>query len=517
MHPGIALTKKIADRARLRCVKAKSVRGALFGLSSIATLAACHDARSTADTTSNAHGAILSSAAPIASTPATSVTGGPSATDASAPTSAGATRPLPAALPAGVTRTPAANVPAASLSAATTANNELGVALFGGLRTRAAGKNFLISPISASLALGMACVGAKGQTRAQMTRALQFGQHTPESIFEGQNALSQALSGRGAEALEQASQAFRGSAPPPSASDYTLQLVNSLWGEASYHWEAPFVAALGANYGAGLNARDFVHQSNAARLEINAWVSAQTNDKIQDLLPPPAVGPDTRLVLVNALHLKLPWETEFRKQATTNAPFTRVDRQQVTVAFMHRQDRLAYVDDGSAQIVALPLSGNRLWVVIALPHAGVSLSSYEGSLRATSAALRVPTQQALVALALPKVTFTSPSFSLAEALKQLGMVEAFSPDHAHFEGMSALPPGAPPLFVSDVLQKTLIAMQETGIEAAAATAVVMSVAGALMQDPPRPIPMIVNRPYLIAIVDEPTGALLMLGQIDDPS
>jgi serpin B len=108
---------------------------------------------------------------------------------------------------------------------------------------------------------------------------------------------------------------------------------------------------------------------------------------------------------------------------------------------------------------------------------------------------------------------------LTQSLQQLGMLDAFSREHAHFEDMTIVPPGTPPLYVSDVLQKTMIAMQESGIEAAAATAVVMVVGMGMVRDPkpPVPIPMIVNRPYLIAIVDEPTGALLMLGHIDDPS
>jgi len=98
------------------------------------------------------------------------------------------------------------------------------------------------------------------------------------------------------------------------------------------------------------------------------------------------------------------------------------------------------------------------------------------------------------------------------------MKEAFDPEHAHFEGMCAKPPPNERLYVGDVLQKATIALQETGVEAAAATAVVMMTAEALHRGPvPVPIPMIVNRPYLIAVVDVPTGAVLMLGQIDDPS
>lgn len=417
----------------------------------------------------------------------------------------------------GEARASSEQVPASSLSGAVKANNEFGTALFGALHAEAAGKNFLTSPISASLALGMTYAGAREQTRAEMARALRLGPQQGDSLFEGQNALSELLAKRAAQAFQTAQSGFYGSAPPPAASDYTLEIVNSLWGQTSYPWEAPFLETLAANYGAGLFKRDFMTQAQPTRLEINQWVSAHTNDKIKDLLPAPAVTADTRLVLVNALHLKLPWDAEFPKAATKPGPFTRSDRTQVSVPFMNRQAKLAYRDDGSAQIVGLALSSRDLWVIITLPHPGVALGDYERSLRADSPALLVPTKEELVTLALPKVTFTSPTFSLSAALRRLGMTQAFDPKRAHFEGMSKPPPGEIPLYVGDVVQKTMIAMQETGIEAAAATAVLMMAGSAyLPHKEPTPIPMIVNRPYLIAIVDRPTGALLMLGHIEEP-
>ena len=427
-----------------------------------------------------------------------------------------------AEMPEGVTRAATEQVPANALSGAVRANNEFGTALFAALREDSAGKNFLIAPISASLALGMTYAGARGETRTEMARALRLGALSGNSLFEGQNALSQTLAKRGALAFDLAQASFLGHGSPPAAADYSLEIVNSLWGQADYRWEAPFLKTLAANYGAGLFERDFVASSQPTRLEINRWVSAHTNDKINDLLPEAAVTPDTRLVLVNALHLKLPWETAFEKSATQTAPFHGLDVKEVPVTlavpFMHRQANLAYRDDGSAQIVGLPLSSRRLWVIVALPHAGVSLANYERSLRADSPALAVPSKEALVALELPRVTFTSPSFSLTSALRRLGMVQAFDSKRAHFEGMSNLRPGDRPLYVDDVIQKTMIAMQETGIEAAAATAVMMRVLASARtpHQEPVPIPMIVDRPYLLAIVDQPTGALLMLGHIEEP-
>ncbi|MFI5300925.1 MAG: serpin family protein, partial [Polyangiales bacterium] len=149
-------------------------------------------------------------------------------------------------------------------------------------------------------------------------------------------------------------------------------------------------------------------------------------------------------------------------------------------------------------------------VVIALPHG--DLATYEASRAAGSAAIATPPASASVQLSLPKVSFTSPTFSLARALQAMGMTDAFDPNAADFTGMCAHPPDGARLYVGDVLQKAMVAMTETGVEAAAATAVVMVGAAE-----PESVPMVVNRPYLLSIVDSPTGAVLFLGHIVDPT
>lgn len=479
-----------------------------------AALFGCHESRPTEGASDNAvaTGALL----PAASS-SSSDAGAPHAAvvDAGAHDAAPPTLDVPQAS-ASEPRTPATAVPPASLKAAVTANNAFTASLFRQLGASSTG-NLLTSPISASLALSMAYAGATGRTAAEMAKALQFAGHAPIVLFEGQNALSQALVSRGAQAFAIEAPKQREGDAHAAQSDYALQIVNSLWGEASYQWQAPFTKTLATEYGAGLYAEDFRGHPDAARLKINAWVSVQTNDKINNLLPSSAVGSATRLLLVNALHLKFPWEQPFDPSATKSQPFTRPDKTQVSAAFMHRTAQFSYRDDGSAQIIALPLAGRQLSVVIALPHADVSLASYAHALSSGSAALVEPEKSALVALALPKVAFTSAAISLTSALQHLGINEAFDPQHAHFDAMWIKASDQTNPFIGEVLQKTMIAIQESGIEAAAATAVVMMTASLHREAPKIPIAMIVNRPYLLAIVDVPTGAVLMLGQINDPT
>jgi len=417
---------------------------------------------------------------------------------------------------ANLPRDPAASIPTAALTAAVQANNAFAVDLYTRARQSSSPtSNFLTSPISASLALTMTYAGAGGQTATQMATALHFGA-AASSIFDGQNALSQALGARAAAALASDTQTATGDGQPaPSASDYQLQVVNSVWGEQTYTWNQPFLDTLAKSYGTGVRLEDFVNQPDPARQAINAWVSTETADKINDLLPPGSLDDTTRMVLVNAIHLKLPWANPFQVSETAPQTFTKAGGGTVSTPFMNQVLTTSYTDDGQAQIVGLPLAGGSLSVVIALPHG--DLATYEASLGASSAALAQPTSSTLVSLALPKISFTSPTFSLAETLQAMGMTQAFDRTAADFKGLCTQPPDGDNLYIGDVLQKAMVAMQETGVEAAAATAVIVAGASVATGNPPVPVPVVLDRPFLLSIGDVPTGAVLFLGHIEDPT
>jgi serpin B len=407
-------------------------------------------------------------------------------------------------------RKDASAIPASALQGAVTANNAFALDLYGRLRTdpTLAG-NLLTSPISASLALTMTYGAAQGTTATQMASALHMGS-SASSIFDGQNALSQALASRAAAALAgDTKTAQENQQPAPSADDYQLQIVNSVWGQQTYPWAMPFLDILAQSYGTGVYLEDFVHDFDPARITINDWVSTETAGKITNLLPEGSLDTTTRMVLVNAIHLKLPWAYPFQTSATANATFTKSDGSTVSTSFMNQAQQFFYADDGNAQIVSLPLSGGDLSVVVALPHG--DLATYEAGL--TAASLQTPTQYVDVQLSLPKVSFTSPTFSLAKELQAMGMTQAFDRTAADFKGACPNPPDGDNLYISDVLQKAMIAMQEQGVEAAAATAVVLSGASVA----PQTTPMNVNRPFVFAIEDVTSGAILFLGHVEDPT
>jgi serpin B len=396
----------------------------------------------------------------------------------------------------------------APLAGAVTANNAFALTLYGKVAPTANGGNLITSPLSASLALTMLYAGAQGQTASEMASALSLPADA-SAVFDGENALSQALAGRAAAALAyDQGQVWQGK---PDPSDYALQVVNSVWGQETYTWAAPFLDVLARSYGTGVYLEDFVSDATGATQTINSWVSFQTADKISGLLPPGALTSDTRMVLVNAVHLKLPWASPFQVAQTASAPFTRGDGSQVTASFMHQGfETASYVETDQAQVLSLPLSGNQLSVVIALPKNG--LASLVSSLTPQTWAAMTSAGSQDVLLSLPKFSFTTQSFSLAKPLQALGMKTAFDPAQANFKGLCASPPDGNNLYVSDVLQKAMMAVSESGVEAAAATAVVNAGTAA----PSSFVTLTIDHPFLVSIVDS-SGAIVFMGQIDDPT
>jgi serpin B len=406
---------------------------------------------------------------------------------------------------------------ASDVATAVDANNAFAIDLYGKASPSANGKNFLTSPISATLALTMTYAGAQGTTATQMAEVLHIPSSGP-SIFAAQNALSQALDGRAASALAADMQSAMGSGQTaPSPSDYQVQVVNSVWGQKGYPWASPFLTILAESYGTGVYVEDFETNAASAESAINQWVSTETAGKINPLLPPGVVDASTRMVLVNAIHLKLPWASGFDTNATMPATFTRGDATTVQADFMNQEysdggPGVGYEETAAAQLVAVPLAGGQLSVVFALPKG--DLATFTASLTKDSFAGTSGVSDLI--LSVPKFSFTSSTFSLATPLQALGMTQAFDPVAADFKGICAKTPDGQNLYISDVLQKATLDVAEHGVEAAAATAVLISTGAAARADAAPPISVTLDHPFVVSIVDA-SGAILFLGQIDDPT
>jgi serpin B len=374
-------------------------------------------------------------------------------------------------------------------------SNTFAFDLYQVLRTMPDADNLIYSPYSIAAALTMTYAGARGATAQQMADVL----HVSLSDDELHSAMADVQA-----ALMYVELAG------PDEEPLRLSIANALWGQQGYPFRADYLDLLDAYYGAGLRQLDFVAAPEPARQTINDWVADETEDRIQDLLPPGSIDVDTRLVLTNAIYFKGAWVTSFEDYLSVDGPFTRLDGSTVTVPMMGQTEYFAYAALEDYQAVALPYQGGFTAMLILVPEAG-HFDAFEAALDMDVF------QAALDSLASTNLALTMPSFeaetdfSLVETLAALGMIDAFDPDRADFSGMADTAGGN--LYVSEVVHKAFIAVDEAGTEAAAATGVVVGVTSA----GPMPVELTIDRPFVYAIYDQASGAILFLGRVLDPS
>jgi serpin B len=375
----------------------------------------------------------------------------------------------------------------ASTDLAVRATDTLAADLYRRLATTSG--NLVFSPTSIELALAMTRDGAKGETRAQMDAVL--GAPDDRGLDASLQALDLALAAR--------SGTRRG---PDRTGQVSLSLADQLWGQRGLPFEPTFLDELARNYRAALKPADFETSPETARRTINTWASDQTHGRITDLIPTGGVDTSTRLVLANTVYLKAPWDREFSTPtaqtfhlpggATTSAPT------------MAGGDGGGYGQGPGWRAAEVPYLGGELSMVVIVPD---DLANFEHSLDGPElATITSGLHQPLVDIQLPTFAFRR-SFSLADQLSALGMPLAFTPN-ADFSGMTT----DASLFIGRVFHQSYVAVDQHGTEAAAATAVVAEASAARLGES-----LVVNRPFLFAIRDRHTGAILFLGRVIDPT
>jgi serpin B len=355
--------------------------------------------------------------------------------------------------------------------------------------------NLALSPYSVALALALTVNGARGTTLEEMRAVLSVDDVA--ELNGGLNTLTQHLE----------SLAGKQKRADDSDAEIALASANALFGERTETWERDFLDTLAREYGAGLQAVDFKSAAEAARLLINDWVAAHTEDRIEDLIPEGVLDDLTRLVLVNALYLKAPWEEPFEKTATADHAFHLADGSSIDVPTMHAMlERAAYGRGDGWQAVRLAYAGQQLAMTVVLPDPD-RLADLERAVAAGGLADVVSSvSPASVALSLPRWTFRTDA-PLRDPLEALGMPTAFT-DDADFSGMTT----DEPLQIAAVLHQVFVAVDEEGTEAAAATAVVIRDESARLPDQS----VVVDRPFLFVIHDVEHGAPLFVGRVVDP-
>lgn len=351
--------------------------------------------------------------------------------------------------------------------------------------------NLFYSPFSISLALAMTYAGAQGDTASQMASGMHFDL-PQEDLHPAFNALNTTLNGRVGE---------------EDQPGFKLNVANALWGQQGFAFSPEFLDTLALNYGAGMQAVDYA-QSEAARKTINDWVEDQTEGKIKDLIPASALNALTRLVLTNAIYFNAAWLTPFDEKATTEESFDLLDGSEVKVSMMRQTESFGYVKAEDYEAVELFYEGRQLSMVILLPDED-QFAGFEDNLDAAQL------QSILDQLAVQRLDLSMPRFKvesslgLAATLAAMGMPDAFDVNKADFSGMT----GKPDLYITDVVHKAFVNVDEEGTEAAAATGVVM---GLKSMPTGEPIRVEVDHPFLFLIRDVETGAVLFMGRVVQP-
>ena len=379
----------------------------------------------------------------------------------------------------------------ADLAAVVTADTAFGLDLF----TVVAGDdNLMVSPYSIATALSMLYPGAKGLTATEIADVLHLSVDDA-TLHAARNHIDTALA-----------------TPPPPMGDedtrepFTIRPANSAWGQGGYPFLDDYLGVLAESYGAGLRLLDYVGDPEGSRGIINDWVEDATEDRIEDLIPEGAITVDTRLALVNAIWFKANWFEPFDPDATTPGTFTLLDGTEIEVPLMQAGLRTGYAATDRFEAVRLPYAGDAAMVVL-LPRKG---SPAELAADLTPEDLDISWGEFQVDVTLPTFEFDA-EIALKSALQELGMRAAFeSPvgDGADLTGITAVRE----LFVSDAFHKTFIALDEEGTEAAAATAIIVS-----LESAPEPATFTADRPFLFWIEHSSTGEMLFLGQVTNPA
>jgi serpin B len=365
-------------------------------------------------------------------------------------------------------------------------NTAFAVDLFRQLRTKQG--NLCFSPYSISTALAMTYAGARGETEEQMAKALHvtLPQDTLHPAFaELETSLGEAQQKGSVELL----------------------VANSLWPQNGLSLRQGFLEVMDANYKALVTALDY-HRTEEARQTINRWVEDKTRNKIQELIQAGVLDPATVLVLANAIYFKGNWENPFDKNLTRDGPFHLSAAKTVTTPMMtHPRLECGYYADAEVQVLEIPCVGKQISMLVILPRQVDGIAKHERGLNATKLTEWANKWGAgdfgqYVTVSFPKFRLTS-YFSLEEALKALGMVNAFG-GGADFSGMF----GTRGPSISAVLHKAFVEVNEEGTEAAAATGVILTVSA---------VPSFsADHPFLFLIGDRRTGSVLFMGRVLNP-
>ncbi len=367
------------------------------------------------------------------------------------------------------------------------ADNVFGLEIFQKIRKESIEENIMISPLSISLALGMAYNGAAGNTKTEMEEAMKLNGLTPEQINNSYKLLIAAL-----QSLDE---------------DVVFEIANAIFYDEDFSVKQDFLSINQSYYQAEVSGIDFSNPASVTK--INSWVANKTHDKITNIIN--KLSPYDKMVLLNAIYFYGNWSTEFDEEGTKMRNFILPDGTTKEVPMMHKEDKLEYVSNGLFSAIKLPYGNGQYNMMVLLPTEGENTQSLIDELSADNW-LNWANDFEIhdnVVVTMPRFKFAF-DMQLQNVLKQMGMQKAFSESLADFSNISDVD-----LFISSVIHKTYIDVNETGTEAAAVTAIVFT-SNSAGPIGPQKIYFNVNRPFLFAITENDTDAILFIGEVQDP-
>lgn len=348
--------------------------------------------------------------------------------------------------------------------------------------------NQFFSPYSISAAFAMVYAGANGQTAKQMEQALNFPSD-PHLLARALSDLNEQLTAH---------------LTPPS-NKFTL--ANGIWVEQSFAFSPRFLNILSNDYHAKIAEADFVDNAVGAQQQINHWVKQKTNNKIQSIIADNMLDAQTKMVLVNAIYFNSDWLKPFKKQYTQQKNFYIDGQQTVKVAMMQQRGRFSIAQNNEAKLISLPYKGGRFSMLVLLPNDSNKINELQQQLTITKLnELRSTMVSTDVELSLPKFNLET-NYNLVPYMQDLGMKDAFTM-RADFSKMT----DSKGLYISSVIHKAFIEVDEAGTEAAAVTAILVGKTSI-----PQYMIFNANRPFLFFIQDNRSQSILFMGRLNLPN
>ena len=386
------------------------------------------------------------------------------------------------------------------MQAVVEANNKFNLDLYQALQKddEFTDQNLFYSPSSLSIALAMTSMGTRGDTAKQLSEALHWEAMSSHQLHEQQRHFLDALQESNDEGNE-------------------LLAANRLFLQKGFTFEQEFLEGTKRFYNAEMALTDYKKDSKGARKEVNDWVQKKTKQNIKSLIPEGVFNPLTRLTLVNAIYFKGIWQNQFARRATRSKDFFVSKKERVKVKMMKLETNFKHIEnDGElgCQLLELPYQGEDLSMLILLPQDKYGLTSVEANLTHDKLQKAIALTQVIsprgVKVYLPRFKMTQ-IFQLNEVLKKMGATDMFHYGKADFTGISHIEG----LYVSLVIHKAFVEVNEKGTEAAAATAVVIeerSLSGGSAKIPV----FCADHPFLFLICHKKSGGVLFMGRMVKP-